>query len=65
MVDHFLKVDGVAAFVAVLFNALPTAPTAYILAKQLGGDASLMASLITWQTLVSLITLPVLLSCLA
>ena len=52
------EVSGVCAFVAVLFNALPTAPSAYILAKQLDGDATLMASLITLQTCFSLITLP-------
>lgn len=58
------EVKGIAAFVAILFNALPTAPSAYILARQLGGDASLMASLITWQTLIALLTLPILLACL-
>ena len=57
-----LQIEGVPAFVAVLFNGLPTAASSYILAKQLGGDAALMASLITWQTILSLITLPLLLA---
>ncbi len=55
-------VSGIAAFVAVLFNGTPSAPTSYILARQLGGDARLMASIITVQTGLALITLPVALS---
>ncbi|MEX0758797.1 MAG: AEC family transporter [Tistlia sp.] len=58
-------IEGVAAFVAILFNALPTATSAYILARQLGGDATLMASLITVQTLVALASLPLVLGLLA
>lgn len=42
----------------VLFFALPTAPTSYILARQLGGDSHLMAGIITLQTLLSALTLP-------
>lgn len=52
-------VSGIAAFVAVLFNGTPSAPTSYILARQLGGDARLMAGIITVQTGLALITLPV------
>ena len=52
---------GVAAAVAVLFNGLPTAPSAYILARQMGGEAQLMASIITAQVALSALTLPVLL----
>lgn len=59
------EVNGIAAAVAVLFSGLPTAPSAYILAKQLGGDDLLIASLITWQTLISVITLPLLIVYLA
>ena len=53
-----LQVEGVAAFVAILFNALPTAPTSYILARQMGGDAPLMASMITLQTSFAAVSLP-------
>jgi malonate transporter and related proteins len=45
----------------VLFLSLPCAPTAYILARQLGGDARLMAGIITLQTLLSAVTLPLVL----
>ncbi len=60
-----LGVEGTAAFVAVLFNGLPTATSAYVLARQMGGDATLMASLITAQTLLAMLTLPVVLAPLA
>lgn len=51
-------VSGPPALVAVLFAALPTATSAYILSRQLGGDAALMSAITTFQTLVSLATLP-------
>lgn len=47
--------------VLVLFAAMPTATSAYILARQLGGDAPLMAALITAQTLLAMLTLPLML----
>jgi hypothetical protein len=54
-------VTGPPLTVAVLFAGLPTAPSAYILSKQLGGDYELMAALITAQTALSAITLPTIL----
>jgi malonate transporter and related proteins len=53
-----LGLDAVSRDVALLFAALPTATSAYILARQLGGDAELMAALITGQTLLAMATLP-------
>nr|WP_297457809.1 AEC family transporter [uncultured Halomonas sp.] len=50
--------DSVSRDVVLLFAALPTATSAYILARQLGGDAELMAALITGQTLLAMLTLP-------
>ncbi|WP_251976007.1 AEC family transporter [Salinicola avicenniae] len=52
---------GVERDVALLFAALPTATSAYILARQLGGDAELMAAIITGQTLLAMASLPLLL----
>lgn len=45
----------------VVFFSLPCAPTAYVLARQLGGDAHLMAGIVTLQTLLSALTLPLVL----
>ena len=42
----------------LVFSAVPTAPSAYILARQLGGDAEMMAAIITGQVLLSMLTLP-------
>uniref|UniRef100_UPI004047D8CA AEC family transporter n=1 Tax=Aliarcobacter sp. TaxID=2321116 RepID=UPI004047D8CA len=39
--------------ILVLFAVLPTAPSSFILARQLGGDIGLMSSIITIQTLIS------------
>jgi hypothetical protein len=46
------------ALAACFYCALPTAPNAYIMAKQMGGDTRLMASLITLQTLLAALTVP-------
>ncbi len=54
----WLGVVGVSLAVAVLFNALPTATSAYILARQLGGDHRLMAAIITGQTALAVFTIP-------
>ncbi|MCW8908412.1 MAG: AEC family transporter [Sedimenticola sp.] len=51
-------IDGVPRTVAVIAAAVPTASTSYILARQMGGDAPLMANLITVQVVASAITLP-------
>lgn len=54
-----LGLDTMTTSIAVLFSALPGSPAAYILSKQLGGDSLLMASIITVQTPLSMLTLPV------
>lgn len=52
---------GVAAAVTVLFNSTPSAPNAYILARLLGGDARLMAGILTVETALAMVTLPLVL----
>ncbi|RVU39847.1 AEC family transporter [Hwanghaeella grinnelliae] len=44
--------------IALLFGAAPTASSAYTLARQMGGDAPLMAAIVTIQTGLSFLTLP-------
>jgi malonate transporter and related proteins len=51
-------VTGMSFSIAVLCVATPVATSAYILARQLGGDAPLMANMITLTTLLSLVTIP-------
>ena len=56
-VGLLLALPAEAIMVAVVFTALPTAAAAYALAQQLKGDVSLMADIISVQTLVSMVTL--------
>ncbi|MEH6452090.1 MAG: AEC family transporter [Psychromonas sp.] len=44
--------------IAVIFAACPTSPSSFPLAKQLGGDASLMSTIISLQTLLSVLSIP-------
>ena len=53
-----LGVTGAPALIAMLFQSLPTATSAYILARHLGGDAPLMAGIIALQTVVSALAVP-------
>ena len=48
-------VPALNAQVLLLFAALPTASSAYILARQLGGDTVLMANITTLQTLMGFV----------
>ncbi|MDD3463007.1 MAG: AEC family transporter [Sulfurospirillaceae bacterium] len=50
-VGLLLGLDGQMLAISVIFGAMPTAISGYILARELGGDVSLMASIITLQTL--------------
>jgi malonate transporter and related proteins len=51
-------VEGVAAATALLFTAAPISASSYVLARQLGGDAPLMAGLITLSTILAALTMP-------
>jgi hypothetical protein len=51
--------SGVPAGAVVIALMSPTAPSAYILARQLGGDTAAMASIITFQTLLAFLAMPV------
>ena len=53
------NVSGPARGVAVVAGAVPTATNAYILARQLGGDAPLMANMVTLTTLLAFATMPI------
>ena len=51
-------IEGMPRTVAVIAGAVPTASSSYVLARQMGGDAALMANLITVQVVVAVLTLP-------
>jgi hypothetical protein len=61
-VARLLHLPAMETTIIVLFFALPTAPTAYVLTRQLGGDSHLMAGIITLQTLLAAASLPLVLT---
>lgn len=56
---------GPAATLAILFQSLPTASSAYVMARQLGGDAPLMAGICALQTVLAALAVPLALILLA
>jgi predicted permease len=55
-------VTGVPLAVTLIAMTVPTASASYLLAKQLGGNATLMAEILTLQTIAAMVSMPVLLS---
>ncbi|UFN47866.1 AEC family transporter [Roseomonas sp. OT10] len=53
-----LGLPPLATAVATLFMAMPTATTAYVMARIMGGDAPLMAAMTTNQHVAAVVTLP-------
>ena len=62
LIAWLLDLPAEVTGVLLVFALLPTAPSAYILARQLDGDAPLMATIITLQTLLAMVTMPVMLA---
>ncbi|MCY1369525.1 hypothetical protein D9M69_565720 [compost metagenome] len=56
-----IGLQGPALTTALLFQVLPTASSAYIMARQLGGDAPLMAGITAAQTVFALAVIPLVL----
>lgn len=52
-----LKGDSLA--IVAICAAVPTSPSAYVLARQMGGDAPLLAQIITLQTILAAFTMPI------
>ena len=60
-----LSLDAQLSAVLLLLTALPAPPSAYILARQLGGNTVLMANIISMQTLTAFVSIPVWLEAIA
>lgn len=54
-----LHVDRLIIQICLLFAIMPSATASYLMAKQMGGDAPLMANIIMVQTVLSAVTMPV------
>lgn len=51
--------SGINLAVVACCASVPAASNAYVLAKQMGGDAPLLAQVLTLQTIVAVVTMPV------
>jgi malonate transporter and related proteins len=51
--------SGVNLVIVAACSAVPTSPSAYVLARQMGGDAPLLAQIITLQTILAAVTMPI------
>jgi predicted permease len=55
---QYFGVTGVPMAIVVLFAGAPASTSSYILARQMGGNAPLMAAILSVQTVVAAVTLP-------
>jgi predicted permease len=58
----WFAVDGLDLSVTAIAASVPSASGAYVLARQMGGNAPLMAEIITIQTLAAVVTMPLMLA---
>ena len=52
-------ISGPSLVIVAVCSAVPTSSSAYVLARQMGGDAPLLAQIITLQTILAAVTMPV------
>jgi malonate transporter and related proteins len=60
-VAYIFDLSSAETLVLLVFSAVPTAPSSYVLTRQMGGDGTFMAGIVTLQTVGALITIPVVL----
>jgi malonate transporter len=52
-------ISGSSLVIVAVCAAVPTSSSAYVMARQMGGDAPLLAQIITLQTILAALTMPV------
>jgi malonate transporter and related proteins len=57
--------SGVNLVIVAACSAVPSSPSAYVLARQMGGDAPLLAQIITLQTILAAVTMPIVIALVA
>lgn len=57
-IAHWIGLPPLLVAVVVGLASMPSAPASYVLAREMGGDAPLMAGIVTATTLLALITIP-------
>ena len=59
---HVLHLNVLETTIVVMFGALPTASSAYVLASRMGGDGPYVAGLVSLSTLLGALSLPIFLA---
>jgi malonate transporter and related proteins len=59
MLAVWFGLTGPSLVIVAVCAAVPTSPSAYVLARQMGGDAPLLAQIITLQTILAAVTMPI------
>jgi predicted permease len=59
---YWIGLSGPPLTIVAIASSVPSAPGAYILARQMGGDAPLLARTLTLQTIVAFLTIPAVLT---
>ena len=57
---NLMHINNMAKAIGILCSGLPCSSTAYVLSRQLGGDSESMAAIITFSTICSIASLPLL-----
>ncbi len=57
----YFGLQGMPLTIAILCGGAPTAAASFILSRKMGGDSPLMANIISAQTLLSIVTIPLIL----
>ncbi len=58
---YWMGLEGYALMVPVIFAALPTSSTSYVVSRQMGSDAPVAAAIVTATHFGAIVTLPVIL----
>lgn len=58
-------ISGSSLVIVAVCSAVPTSSSAYVMARQMGGDAPLLAQIITLQTIFAAVTMPIVIALVA
>jgi len=53
------EIEGLSRMAVLIYALMPVPPASYILARQLGGDATLLAAVIAASTVFAIVTVPI------
>jgi hypothetical protein len=56
--SHLFRLDTTQTLVLLMFSAVPTASSCYVLAARMGHDGAYVAGLVTLSTLLGMVSLP-------